>query len=64
MATNELQHFIDSGEIGMETDTSSDTLQRAAEKLYTSKGLPCPVTIMRRSGRTYVIRRDAITKST
>jgi hypothetical protein len=62
MAMNELQHFIESGEVGMETDTSSDTLQRAAEKMFTSKGLLCPVTIMKRSGKTYVIRRDAISR--
>lgn len=62
MAMSELERFIESGEVGMETDLSSDTLQRAAEKMFTAKGLPCPVTIMKRSGKTYVIRRDAISK--
>lgn len=62
MAMDELSRFIQSGEVGMETDISSDTLQRAAEKMFTSKGLACPVTIMKRSGKTYVIRRDAISR--
>jgi hypothetical protein len=63
MGMDELQAFLSSGELGVETKTSSDTLQRAAEKMFTAKGLSCPVVITRRQGRTYIIRRDAVARS-
>lgn len=63
MAADELQKFIESGHPGMVTDLSSNSLQRAAEKMFTAQGKPCPVQILNRSGQTYIIRRDAIPPS-
>jgi hypothetical protein len=62
MAVDEIQQFLDSGELGIQTESSSDSLQRAAEKMFTAKGLDCPVQIIRNHGHTFIIRRDAVAK--
>lgn len=60
MAAEEIDEFLRSGELGKEASHNSDTLTRAAEKMFTAKGLVCPVAIVKRNRKTYIIRREAL----
>lgn len=57
-AQAEITQFLNSGEAGMTTEYSKPQLWRAAESLFTAKGLDCPVRIETINGTTVIINRD------
>jgi hypothetical protein len=63
-AQAEITQFLNSGEAGMVTDYSKPQLWRAAESLFTSRGLACPVRIETINGTTVLINRDIYDSNT
>lgn len=56
-AQAEIAEFLNSGQPGMITTFSKDQVWRAAESLFTAKGLDCPVEIKSTSQGTLLINR-------
>lgn len=62
-AQTEITQFLNSGEAGMVTEYSKPQLWRAAESLFTARGLACPVRIETINGTTVLINRDVYDKN-
>ena len=56
----EITAFLDSKEAGMSTTFNKNALVRAAESMFTSHGLDCPVQFLERDGQTYLLNRTII----
>jgi len=61
-ASEELHDFLETDAPGLQSQYSRDTVLRAAEKMFTAVGKPCPVNIIKMRGKTYIIRREAMPK--
>lgn len=57
-AQTEITQFLNSGEAGTITELSKTALWRAAEFLFTARGLDCPVRIETINGVTVLINRE------
>ena len=59
-ARSEIMSFVESDAPGIESNLKADALKRAAETIYTANGLNCPISIVSKNGKVFIIKRDAI----
>lgn len=57
-AKEEIVEFLRSGEAGVVTELTEPALKRAAQSLFTEKGLDCPVQIVSNMNGTFLINRN------
>jgi hypothetical protein len=50
--------FLATKEAGTTTSFSATTMTKAAEDMFTAKGLYCPVQVLERNGAVVLINRD------
>jgi hypothetical protein len=50
--------FLESKEAGTTSSFTANTLNRAAESMFTAKGDYCPVQVLERNGAVVIINRD------
>lgn len=55
--------FLESHQAGIEVNLKRNTLNKAAEDMFTAKGVRCPVLAIERNGSTYLINRDLVSNS-
>lgn len=58
-----ITNFLESHQPGIEVNLKRNTLNKAAEDMFTAKGVRCPVLAIERNGSTYLINRDLVSNS-
>lgn len=55
-----ITEFLASKEAGLVVTQKKAALERAAQNMFTAKGLDCPVRVLESNGTTYLINRNII----
>lgn len=64
MAKDEIANFLESNAQGVLSELSKSSLDNAATEMFTAKGLDCPVSIIVRERKTYIINREVLKSQT